>query len=206
MHVERKSSGVAKAGLATGITGTALGAMNLLGNGAGLLGNLMGANAMQTAACMAPMGWAGYGYGCSENIPVSRYDAEKDARIAQLETEKALRDANTFTDQKFIELYKYIDGELRGIRDVQAAQAVKNQQTADSFQMVTERMQCCCDKLETKICAEENARKCADNTIVNYINATFYPKQVADVTTGSTTTAQTLYNPLPINADCGCNG
>lgn len=37
MHVERKSSGVAKAGLATGITGTALGAMNLLGNGAGLL-------------------------------------------------------------------------------------------------------------------------------------------------------------------------
>lgn len=208
MHVERKSSGVAKAGLATGITGTALGAMNLLGNGAGLLGNLMGANAMQAAACMAPMGWAGYGYGygCSENIPVSRYDAEKDARIAQLETEKALRDANTFTDQKFIELYKYIDGELRSIRDVQAAQAVKNQQTADSFQMVTERMQCCCDKLETKICAEENARKCADNTIVNYVNATFYPKQVADVTTGTTTTAQTLYNPLPINADCGCNG
>lgn len=208
MHVERKSSGVAKAGLATGITGTALGAMNLLGNGAGLLGNLMGANAMQTAACMAPMGWAGYGYGygCSENIPVSRYDAEKDARIAQLETEKALRDANTFTDQKFIELYKYIDGELRSLRDVQAAQAVKNQQTADSFQMVTERMQCCCDKLETKICAEENARKCADNTIVNYLNATFYPKQVADVTTGTTTTAQTLYNPLPINVDCGCNG
>lgn len=206
MHVERKSSGVAKAGLATGITGTALGAMNLLGNGAGLLGNLMGANAMQTAACMAPMGWVGYGCGCSKNIPVSRYDAEKDARIAQLETEKALRDANTFTDQKFIELYKYIDGELRSIRDVQAAQAVKNQQTADSFQMVTERMQCCCDKLETKICAEENARKCADNTIVNYVNATFYPKQVADVTTGTTTTAQTLYNPLPINVDCGCNG
>lgn len=201
MHVERKSSGVAKAGLATGITGTALGAMNLLGNGAGLLGNLMSANNVQPVACAGPWAW-----GCSENIPVSRYDAEKDARIAQLETEKALRDANTFTDQKFIELYKYIDGELRGIRDVQAAQAVKNQQTADSFQLVTERMQCCCDKLETKICAEENARKCADNTIVNYLNATFYPKQVADVTTGTTTTAQTLYNPLPINVDCGCNG
>lgn len=198
MHVERKASGVAKAGLATGITGTALGAMNLLGNGAGLLGALAGNQAM---ACANPWAW-----GCNENIPVTRYDAEKDARIAQLETQVALRDANTFTDQKFIELYKYIDGELRSIRDVQAAQAVKNQQTADSFQMVTERMQCCCDKLETKICAEENARKCADNTIVNYVNATFYPKQVADVTTGTTTTAQTLYNPLPINVDCGCNG
>lgn len=196
--MNKQSSGVAKAGLATGITGTALGAMNLLGNGAGLLGNLMG---NQQAICMNPWTW-----GCNENVPVTRYDAEKDARIAQLETEKALRDANTFTDSKFIELYKYFDGELRNIRDTLAAQAVKNQQTADSFQLVTERMQCCCDKLETKICAEENARKCADNTIVNYVNATFYPKQVADVTTGSTTTAQTLYNPLPINVDCGCNG
>lgn len=199
MHVERKSSGVAKAGLATGITGTALGAMNLLGNGAGLLGNLMGANAVPCYPVAHP--WMN-----SEDEPVTRYDAQKDVRIAQLESQIALRDANTFADQKFIELYKYIDGELRSIRDVQAAQAVKNQQTADSFQMVTERMQCCCDKLETKICAEENARKCADNTIVNYVNATFYPKQVADVTTGSTTTAQTLYNPLPINVDCGCNG
>lgn len=32
-------------------------------------------------------------------------------------------------------------------------------------------------------------------------NATFYPKMVADVTTGTTTTAQMLYNPLP---SCGC--
>lgn len=207
--MNKQSSGVAKAGLATGITGTALGAMNLLGNGAGLLGNLMGANNAQQAPCANPWAWGPYGaygaWGCSENIPVSRYDAEKDARIAQLETEKALRDANTFTDSKFIELYKYFDGELRGIRDTLAAQAVKNQQTADSFQLVTERMQCCCKSLEEKICAEENARKCADNTIVNYVNATFYPKQVANVTTGTTTTAQILYNPLPATQGCNCD-
>ena len=36
-----------------------------------------------------------------------------------------------------------------------------------------------------------------------YANATFYPKSVADVTVGTTTTAQTLYNPIP---DCGCCG
>lgn len=36
--------------------------------------------------------------------------------------------------------------------------------------------------------------------------ATFYPKMIADVTTGSTTTAQTLFNPLPAeNCDCGNN-
>ena len=42
-------------------------------------------------------------------------------------------------------------------------------------------------------------RKANDNTIVTYANATFYPKQVADVTAGSTTTPQTTFNPLPID-------
>lgn len=42
-------------------------------------------------------------------------------------------------------------------------------------------------------------------TSVNYMNATFYPKQVADVTTGTTTTAQTLYNPLPVTGNCNCD-
>lgn len=100
MAIDRKPSGTAKAGLTTGIIGTSLGALNLMGNAGGLLGGLVN-------------------NGCG-------------------------------------------------------------------------------------------ARQCADNSIVNYVNATFYPKMVADVTTGSTTTAQTLYNPLPIqidgngNCNCGC--
>lgn len=197
MKLEHAASGTAKAGLATGIVGTSLGALNLLGNAGGLLGGMVAQN---------NCGWNGRNGWCcdSEDEPVSRYDAAKDAKIAHLETQVALRDANTFTDQKSIELYKYIDGELRDIRAALSNQAVHNQKTADSFQIMQERLQCCCDKMETRICAEENARKCADNTIVNYVNATFYPKQVADVTTGTTTTAQTLYNPLPINVDCGC--
>lgn len=193
MKLEHAASGTAKAGLTTGIIGTSLGALNLMGNAGGLLNGLVGG---ARTGCMS--------YCNAEDEPVSRYDAAKDAKIAHLETQVALRDANTFTDQKFIELYKYIDGELRDIRAVQSNQAVHNQKTADSFQIMQERLQCCCDKMETRICAEENARKCADNTIVNYVNATFYPKQVADVTTGSTTTAQNLYNPLPINVDCNC--
>lgn len=48
---------------------------------------------------------------------------------------------------------------------------------------------------------EAERRCCGDNSIVTYANATFYPKQVADVTTGTANTAQTLYNPLP---KCGC--
>ena len=41
---------------------------------------------------------------------------------------------------------------------------------------------------------------------MTYANATFYAKQVADVTTGTGTTAQTLYNPLPKCGSGCCNG
>ena len=83
------------------------------------------------------------------------------------------------------------DGRLRGIEGQIAQQAVFNQKTVDDVALMNERL-----------CCEAKERKCADNTIVNYVNATFYPKLVADVTTGTTTTAQVIYNPLP---SCGCN-
>lgn len=53
------------------------------------------------------------------------------------------------------------------------------------------------------ICAEREKRECADNAIVGYVNTTFYPIQVADVTVGTTNTARTLYNPLPCQCGCG---
>lgn len=201
MYVEEKrtSSGVAKAGLATGITGASLGVLNALGGLAGLHG--WGAVPATQQCCAAPA--------CSEDHLVDRYTLAQAQEIESLKSQIALRDANTFTDQKFIELYKYVDGELRDIRGTLGAQAVQNQKTSDSFQLVSERMQCCCNSLEEKIRAEKAARQCADNSIVNYVNATFYPKMVADVTTGTSTTAQTLYNPLPAqNCDCNpcCNG
>lgn len=195
MNIERKSSGTAKAGLATGIVGTSLGALNALGGGMSLLGGL-GNGVVRNVAC---------GCSCSEDHLVDRYTLAQESKISELETQIALRDANIFTDQKFVELYKYIDSELRDIRGELGRQAVHNQKTEDSFQIVSERMQCCCDSLEAKINTERKERRCADNTIINYTNATFYPKQIADVTTGTTTTAQVLYNPLPVNTcDCDC--
>lgn len=201
MYVTEKktSSGVAKAGLATGITGASLGVLNALGGLAGIHG--WGAVPATQQCYTAPV--------CSEDHLVDRYTLDLVRENDSLKTQNALRDANIFTDQKFIELYKYVDGELRDIRGTLGAQAVQNQKTSDSFQLVSERMQCCCNSLEEKIRAEKAARQCADNSIVNYVNATFYPKMVADVTTGSTTTAQTLYNPLPAqNCDISvsCNG
>lgn len=223
----RRSSGVAKGGLATGIVGTSLGALALMGGGASLLGGngLWGRNNNQFVDAIAAQAllnggcgtawnngwggcgsvgpyWDGYHGGCNEDHPVTRYDAAKDAEIAKLKSDIALRDADTYTDQKMLEMYQYIDGRLRGVEGQLAQQAVQNQAVADEFKLAEQRRQCCCDKLKMAIESEARERKCADNSLVNYMNATFYPKRVADVTTGATTTAQALYNPLP---SCGCD-
>jgi hypothetical protein len=116
---------------------------------------------------------------------------EKDLKISELNTEVKLRDSTIYTDQKSLDLYRYIDGQLANINAQIAAQAVQNQATKDSFQLLNERL-----------CCEQKERRCADGSIVNYVNATFYPKLVSDLTTGTTTTAQTLYNPLPVDNCC----
>lgn len=167
---------------ALGLSIGALGAELL----SGTLGNLVGNGAR-----------AGM---CETQIPVSRYEAAQQARIAELETEVKLRDSNIYTDGKILEVYKYFDGEVKGITQQLAAQAVMNQKTADAFDLVRSDIMCCKNELYSAISRERDERCCADNAIVNYANATFYPKMVADVTTGTTTTAQALYNPIP---NCG---
>lgn len=114
MELEQHSSGVAKAGLTTGIIGTSLGALNMLGNGAGLLGNLTGPRNMGVYdGCV-----------CSDDRLVNRYEMQQQSKIAELETQIALRDANIFTDQKSLEMYKYVDGQLNVIKQQLATQAV----------------------------------------------------------------------------------
>lgn len=137
---------------------------------------------------------------CSENTPVSRYELGQESKIAELQSQLALRDANTYNDQKLLEVYKYFDGELKAVRDELCAQTVTNQKTADSFALAAADLAATKRELYDRIQLEAERRCCADNSIVTYANATFYPKMVADVTVGTATTAQTLYNPLP---DCG---
>jgi hypothetical protein len=85
---------------ALGIIGTVLGSLGVAGNnGMGL--NLFGNNTNS---------------GCSEDHLVNRYEAAQAAKIAELETQVSLRDSNTYTDQKLLELYKYFDGEVKDIR------------------------------------------------------------------------------------------
>ena len=105
---EFASKGVAGSGLGLGIAGTALGLLN------GGLGNILGGCGMYNNA------------GCSENNLINRYELNQESRIAKLESEIALRDANIYNDQKSLELYKYFDGEIKRIDRTLAEQAVYN--------------------------------------------------------------------------------
>lgn len=208
--MEFASKGVAGTGLGLGIAGTALGVGNAVGN---LLGGIpipqprQAAPTIDTALLGALAGMAvgknsESGGGCSENHKIDRYEAAQAARIAELETEVKLRDANTYTDQKLLEVYKYFDSELKEVRDELCTQKVHNQRTEDSFVLARQDIAAVKAELEAEIKLERKERCCADNSIVNYANATFYPKQVADVTVGTTTTPQTLYDPIPKCGDC----
>lgn len=126
--------------------------------------------------------WGNRNAGCGD-MPVSRYELGLEKQIAEKDSRIALLEANTYNDQKSLELYRYIDSKLQ-------EQAVRNQAISDSILMV-----------QNEVRLEAERRSCADNSIVNYVNATFYPKMVADVTVGTETTAQTTFNPLPI---CNC--
>lgn len=205
MELERRrSSGVAKGGLTTGIIGTSLGALNsmaLLGQGASWLGG-MGRTVSQPVVVMES-GYPGGGC-CSEDHYVNRYELGLEQKIAEQQAMIALRDANTYNDQKMLEMYKYVDGRFRDFEQAFAAQAVNNQKTADDVLRVQANLDCCCNRLETAINAEARERRCNDNLIVNYANNTFYAKMIADITTGTTTTRQAVYNPL--SCECGCGG
>lgn len=126
-YKEYASKGVANTGLGFGIAGTTLG---LLGGG-NVLNGLLGGNRRDTVADMAAaMMMAGAAARttatCSEDHTINRYEAAQAARIAELESEKKLRDANTYTDSKMLDMYKDINSRLRGIEEQLAQQAVYN--------------------------------------------------------------------------------
>lgn len=111
MEVEKSNvGGIANAGLTTGIIGTALGAIN-----SGILPGLLGGNC--NTGCNA---------GCSDNMVVNRYELAQQQKISELQSQIALRDANTYNDQKILELYRYVDGKFDGVNAAINQQAVYN--------------------------------------------------------------------------------
>ena len=94
--------GIAVGGLTTGIIGSALG---LLQNGN--LGGILGGNNQHY---------------------VNRYEADQSARIAELETEVKLRDANTYTLGELNKMRNYVDSKFDAVNAQLCSQAVVNAQ------------------------------------------------------------------------------
>ena len=207
--MEYASKGLAGTALGFGIGGAAMSLAN------GGLGNLLGglnqnkrSEAADVAAAVTPAMTVAAMLAarkqeptCSENMPVTRYDLDREQKLAAKDSEIALLKANTYNDGKMLEVYGYIDRQLKDVREALCKQAAHNQRTEDSFVLARQDIASVKDELHREIEMEAERRCCGDNSIVTYANATFYPKQVADITTGTATTAQTLYNPLP---KCGC--
>lgn len=70
----------------------------------------------------------------------SREDAAKDARIAELTSEVKLRDANTYTDGKLLELYRYVDGRFNGVEAQICQQSVVNAQVTANLACLTNQV------------------------------------------------------------------
>ena len=108
VEVEKDNTrGIAVGGLTTGIIGTALGLLQN-GNWGGILG----------------------GNGCNGSTYVNRYEAEQSARIAELETEVKLRDANTYTLGELNKMRNYVDAKFDAVNAQLCQQAVVNTQVA----------------------------------------------------------------------------
>ena len=109
--MEYASNGKGNLGVTLGAIGTGPGVLN------GGLGGILGGFGTNPAAAD------------SDNHYVSRYEAGQSARIAELETEVKLRDANAYTDKKILEVYQYTDGRMRTIEEQLCQQRVINAQT-----------------------------------------------------------------------------
>ena len=92
----------------------------------GIIGTVLGS--IGAAGATNILGGVGLNNGavCHESMPVSRYEAQQQARIAELETEVKLRDSNIYTDSKLNDFRNYVDSRFAVVNDKLCAQAVHN--------------------------------------------------------------------------------
>lgn len=156
------------------------------------LASFLGLNA---GNILGGFGWNG-GRGSSPmDQYVTRYELGMEQTIAAKDSEIALLKANTYQDQKSLELYKYVDGKFNEINANLAAQAVRNQAFNDALASTDY-------KFTQAIALEAERRECADCKIVNYVNSTFAPKLVTEFAAGTTSAAAEVYNPLNCGKCC----
>lgn len=116
----------AKANTGLALSGTSLG-FSLLGGG---LSWLLGGNRMMNGGC------------CNEDHYVNRYEAQKNAEIATLQMENSILKSDKYTDEKSIELYKYVDGRFREFEQAISQQAVYNATNTSTIACIQNQVAC----------------------------------------------------------------
>ena len=122
---EFASNAKGNAALTTGIIGTVGTGLGVLGSG--LLGGMFNPR---------------MGYGCNEDHFVNRYEAQKNAEIATLQMENSILKSDKYTDEKSIELYKYVDGRFREFEQAIAQQAVYNATNTSTIACLQNQVAC----------------------------------------------------------------
>lgn len=125
------------------VTGQGQGNFNTVGAAAGIAsflgingGNILGRNGW---------GWNAEGV-CSDNMPVSRYELNMVEQLNVKDSEIALLKADKYTDQKIVEAYKDLQGQIKElsveVRSNKDAQTAVNMQQAVYNGTNTAALQC----------------------------------------------------------------
>ncbi len=149
------------------------------------------------------------------------YISEKEFNWAQAyntkQSEVDMLKSDQRTDGKLLDLYREIDRRFTvtgtEIATIAATQAVTNEKLNGTIALLDTKIDGSIAALNCKMSSdvaslykdiqiEAEKRCCGDNSIVSYVNQTFYPKYVADLTTKTTTTPENVYNPLPNCCPC----
>ena len=194
------SKGVAGSALGLGIAGTALG---LLNNPNGILGGLFNGGNSASGGC-------GCQYTCNDRISDLKeqhqelfglYKNNVDTSFQNYKYSRDLSDAILAKqNQDSFALYQGYTTAFAGLQ-----KEIDELKTQNAVLAATRPLQ---DQLiYNAIALEAERRQSADCGIIGYTNCTFYPVNIANVTTGTEVTPKQLYNPLGcFNAPptCGC--
>lgn len=126
---------------------------------------------------------------CHEDHFITRHEFGLEKELAAKDSKIALLESTIITDKKSLELYQYIDGQLKEVREFICEQKVRNQGNGDAIRELDR-------KIDSAVALEAERRCCADQRIVSYANGTFATKLIADYTASTTTTAMETSNPL----------
>lgn len=96
-------------------------------NNRGLAGTALGLGAGAIGLELFRNGFGGlFGGGNDCHNHYTRYDAEKDARIASLEADKKLLESNIYTDSKIADVFERLNGKIDLVKEELCAQRVYN--------------------------------------------------------------------------------